>query len=268
MPRLPTYVILIHQRYRQTDGQTDRQTTCNLNTTLCTSASRGKNGELFDGFLSELRKLVKTCDFNAVEDSTICDGIVMGIRDDTTRRKLLQTRQLDLKTAIDICRASESASRQLRAMTKADDDDVHAVVRDIKKPNARGRPCSISPKSHNRKRTPSPDTGASIAIAHTTKTSHRVQRTARRATPAVVETTLRQFVGRSRSRQYANWTTTSTQAWILRSWRSTHATERIILHLADIKSKSQPAIYRLDDDTDQETEILALDSQPTSRCYS
>ena len=91
------------------------------------------NGESFDSFLSELRKLVKTCDFNTVEDSTIRDRIVMGIRDDTTRRKLLQTRQLDLKTAIDICRASESASRQLRAMTKADDDDVHAVMRDVKK---------------------------------------------------------------------------------------------------------------------------------------
>jgi len=39
-------VILIHQRYRQTDrrtdGRTDGRTTCNLNTALCTSASRGK----------------------------------------------------------------------------------------------------------------------------------------------------------------------------------------------------------------------------------
>ena len=45
--RFPTYVILIHQRHRQTDRQTDgqtaRRTTCNLNTALCTSASRGKN---------------------------------------------------------------------------------------------------------------------------------------------------------------------------------------------------------------------------------
>jgi len=39
-------VILIHQRHRQTDGQTDRRTTCNLNTALCTSASRGKNSSL------------------------------------------------------------------------------------------------------------------------------------------------------------------------------------------------------------------------------
>ena len=35
-------MILIHQRHRQTDRRTDRRTTCNLNTALCTSASRGK----------------------------------------------------------------------------------------------------------------------------------------------------------------------------------------------------------------------------------
>jgi len=31
----------------QTDRRTDRQATCNLNTALCTSASRGKNLKLF-----------------------------------------------------------------------------------------------------------------------------------------------------------------------------------------------------------------------------
>jgi len=35
-------VITIHQRHRRTDGRTDRQTTCDRNTALCTSASRGK----------------------------------------------------------------------------------------------------------------------------------------------------------------------------------------------------------------------------------
>jgi len=41
LPRFPAYVILIHQRHRQTD----RETACSLNTALCTSASRGKNYE-------------------------------------------------------------------------------------------------------------------------------------------------------------------------------------------------------------------------------
>ena len=33
-------MITIHQRYRQTDGQTDRQTTCDRNTALCTTVHR------------------------------------------------------------------------------------------------------------------------------------------------------------------------------------------------------------------------------------
>jgi hypothetical protein len=44
----------------------------------------------------------------------------MGIRHDATRKKLLQTGIVDLKGAIDICRASESATKQLRAMSKSE----------------------------------------------------------------------------------------------------------------------------------------------------
>jgi len=33
-------VILIHQRYRQTDGRTDRRTTCDRKTALCTKVHR------------------------------------------------------------------------------------------------------------------------------------------------------------------------------------------------------------------------------------
>jgi len=46
--RFPTYVIIIHPRHRQ--RRTDRQTTCNRNTTFCTIVHRAvKNGAL--GFL-------------------------------------------------------------------------------------------------------------------------------------------------------------------------------------------------------------------------
>ena len=51
-----------------------------------------ENGEAFDS--------------GAVEDSTVRDRIVMGIRDDTTRRKLLQTRKLESQS-ISVVRASQ-----------------------------------------------------------------------------------------------------------------------------------------------------------------
>ena len=68
-------------------------------------------GESFDTFLADLRRLIKTCEYGALEESILKDRIVMGIHNDTTRRKLLQTRQLTLAVAVDICRASELASR-------------------------------------------------------------------------------------------------------------------------------------------------------------
>jgi hypothetical protein len=80
--------------------------------------------ERFDVFLGELRRLAKSCKFEAMEDSLIRDRIVVGLRDDATRRKLLAQRDLSLNDAIDVCRASEQASRQLKAMTT---DEVSAT---------------------------------------------------------------------------------------------------------------------------------------------
>jgi len=44
-------------------------------------------GESFDDFLTDLRKLATTCSFATLEDSLVRDRIVIGIRDDATRRR-------------------------------------------------------------------------------------------------------------------------------------------------------------------------------------
>lgn len=84
-------------------------------------------GETFDVFLGDLRRLIKTCEYGTAEESTIRDRIVLGIRDDATRKKLLQTRKLTLIQAIDICRSSEATMRQLKTMTK-ESEDLHALT--------------------------------------------------------------------------------------------------------------------------------------------
>ena len=83
-------------------------------------------GETFDAFLADLRRLACTCDFETLEESIICDRIVIGIREDSTRRKLLQTRKLDLQAAIDACNANEIAMRQLRAISTPEEVDALA----------------------------------------------------------------------------------------------------------------------------------------------
>ena len=60
-------------------------------------------------FLSDVLCLVKSSDYGNVAESTIRDRIVLGIRDDATRKKLLQTRKLDLSKSIDIIYAVRQA---------------------------------------------------------------------------------------------------------------------------------------------------------------
>ena len=92
--------------------------------------------ESFDNFLSEVRRLIKSCDFGALTDSIIRDRIICGIRDETTRQKLLQIRKLDLAKAIDICRSSETAQRHLRDMRPS----AAAEVSQVKTSSSRHHP--------------------------------------------------------------------------------------------------------------------------------
>ena len=74
-------------------------------------------GESFDNFPSELQRLSRTCDYGDLAESIITDRIVLGIQSDVTRQKLLQIRKLSLNAAIDVCKTSEIAHRQLQAIS-------------------------------------------------------------------------------------------------------------------------------------------------------
>ena len=79
------------------------------------------SGERFDAFLGDVRRLARSCQFEGVKESMIRDRIVVGIRNENTRHKLLQIRDLTLAKAIDVCKASEAAGKQLKVMTNADE---------------------------------------------------------------------------------------------------------------------------------------------------
>jgi len=115
-----------------------------------------KHGESFDDFLADLRKLVRTCDFADMKDSLIRDRIVIGIRDEPTRRRLLQVKKLALGDAIDMCRASEATARRLRVMGGTGSSDVEALSPSSSSPS-RGRRRSKSQrrKPHTTYRDPS-----------------------------------------------------------------------------------------------------------------
>ena len=75
-------------------------------------------GESFDSFPTAVSSLAKTCNFGTIQDRMIRDRVVVGIKDNTTRKKLLAESKLTLKKCIDICRSSETTSKQLKEMTQ------------------------------------------------------------------------------------------------------------------------------------------------------
>ena len=76
-----------------------------------------QNGESIDTFVAALIQLCKTCEFcDCLRDELVRDRIVVGIRKDATRKRLLAKKKLTLKAAIDICRSDESTESHLNAM--------------------------------------------------------------------------------------------------------------------------------------------------------
>ncbi len=60
-------------------------------------------GETIDAYVTELKIQAKNCEFGALSDELIRDRIVVGIRDDAVRSRLLRETELDLQKAVDIC---------------------------------------------------------------------------------------------------------------------------------------------------------------------
>uniref|UniRef100_A0A0A9WUB5 30S ribosomal protein S7P n=1 Tax=Lygus hesperus TaxID=30085 RepID=A0A0A9WUB5_LYGHE len=67
----------------------------------------------FDDFCTKIKNQANICEFKDLRDSLIKDKIVIGIKDDKTREKLLIEENLTLTQAIKIYKAHESAKQNL-----------------------------------------------------------------------------------------------------------------------------------------------------------
>ena len=77
-----------------------------------------------DAYLTTLRALAKNSNFAALESSLIRDRIVVWIRDNQTRSKLLQDSKLTLKGCIYFCRSYETTNHHMKAMIMSQ-EEVH-----------------------------------------------------------------------------------------------------------------------------------------------
>ena len=75
--------------------------------------------EQIDAFIiAALRKLEKTYNFQDKE-RMIRDRVVIGVHDDTVRENLLESKNLTLEKATQICRAHEASRSQTQSMSSA-----------------------------------------------------------------------------------------------------------------------------------------------------
>ena len=85
-----------------------------------------QNGRPFDDFLIDLRNKPRTCEFENLQDSLICDRIVCWIDDKNISERLLRDNNLTLDRAAAIFRASETSKSQVHEL---DGKTVDAIRR-------------------------------------------------------------------------------------------------------------------------------------------
>lgn len=72
--------------------------------------------EIIDAYVTDLKNKAKDCEFGELCDSLIRDRIVCGVRDDQVRARLLREADLTLVKALDVCRAIERTSTQMKVL--------------------------------------------------------------------------------------------------------------------------------------------------------
>ena len=134
--------------------------------------------ESVDTYIAALRALAKTCNYGPLEDDLIRDRIVVGIRDNSLRQRLLRDPKLTLQSCINTCRTSESSSLKVKEMNR---EELHAVrvtqpsssrnkpQQSWKQNEQKGHPhpqCKFCNRNHPRKKEDCPAWGKSCNICH------------------------------------------------------------------------------------------------------
>ncbi|XP_067943190.1 uncharacterized protein [Watersipora subatra] len=107
-------------------------------------------GQLFEAFYLELRQKAQKCQFGYVESDLIRDRIVLGIREDCTRKKLIAFgNNLTLEEAVKICRSQELAARAMKDISSQalTSDLPTKPVEAISRSSRRQKPAHVSKPS-------------------------------------------------------------------------------------------------------------------------
>ncbi|UYV78388.1 K02A2.6-like [Cordylochernes scorpioides] len=83
-----------------------------------------EENEGIDSYTNRLRGLASSCEYDILTEELIRDRIVLGMKDNRVRKKLLMEPKLNLSSAIDICRTAEVTEQQITKLTGQESEDV------------------------------------------------------------------------------------------------------------------------------------------------
>ncbi|GBN53217.1 hypothetical protein AVEN_22342-1 [Araneus ventricosus] len=95
-----------------------------------------QEGQAIECYVTQLKTLASTCEFDEQENGLIRDRIVLGIRDNGLKERLLRESGLGLEKAIEIVRAAETSREQLRSMK----EETAATVNSVKRNRRQNQP--------------------------------------------------------------------------------------------------------------------------------
>ena len=75
---------------------------------------RQKEGQSFDDFVTQLKKLASNCEFSILTESLIRDIIVVGILDNRLRERMLRDTELTLEKAVSMGHSAEETNKHIK----------------------------------------------------------------------------------------------------------------------------------------------------------
>ncbi|GBN81657.1 hypothetical protein AVEN_68473-1 [Araneus ventricosus] len=95
-----------------------------------------QEGQAIECYVTQLKTLASTCEFEEQENGLIRDRIVLGIGDSGLKERLLRESGLGLEKAIEVVRAAETSREQLRSRK----EETPATVNSVKRNRSQNQP--------------------------------------------------------------------------------------------------------------------------------
>ena len=86
-----------------------------------------QHGESIDEYITALKLLASSCEYNQMQDSMVKDALVLGVTNSQLREALLRETNLDLNKAINLAQSTERAQQQIRTLNNENESNVNNV---------------------------------------------------------------------------------------------------------------------------------------------